>query len=379
MKKRYINSGVQRKLYAESMGRCMNPKCKVELFQEVDDISEKAHIEPFAETADNSFENLIILCPNCHTKFDKNLEFTQKEIKEWKEIRKNELNSFFSEKYVTFDELSRKITPLLLENKQIYENYYIGQDKKLWDKFEYKMLSNNEKLKNMLENNLHLIQNNIKKEYSNLELIYTFIAHINEFKKSRLDEEKTRKILFPEKINSMFGITPVNDSLIPSTESLEALITAMKKNNEFCNICLGNDEPYIESKLKGKIFLKDQPRLRQLYFDYDSFRGTTVRLDSLNQALKYINSQNVIFTFYDYNNLREIKVGNKKIVFVYEYCLSKVFLERLCPQNNIVIVNLHSWNGESCISREAYNFAEKINVVLLSMEKFYGYIKKNKL
>ena len=99
----------------------------------------------------------------------------------------------------------------------------------------------------------------------------------------------------------------------------------------------------------------------------------------MNFALKYINSQNVIFTFYDYNNLREIKVGNKKIVFVYEYCLSKVFLERLCPQNNIVIVNLHSWNGESCISREAYNFAEKINVVLLSMEKFYGYIKKNKL
>lgn len=64
---RYIDEYTKRKLYAESMGRCMNPDCKIELFAENGDIIEKAHIDPYCETADNSFENLVLLCPNCHT------------------------------------------------------------------------------------------------------------------------------------------------------------------------------------------------------------------------------------------------------------------------------------------------------------------------
>ena len=61
-----ISENVKRRLYAESMGRCMNPDCKKELFSELGDIIEKAHIRPYCATADNSFENLIVLCPNCH-------------------------------------------------------------------------------------------------------------------------------------------------------------------------------------------------------------------------------------------------------------------------------------------------------------------------
>ncbi|MCB4780975.1 MAG: HNH endonuclease, partial [Sulfurovum sp.] len=62
-----IAKDVERRLYAESMGKCMNPNCQTDIFLPNGDIVEKAHIFPYRDTADNSFENLIILCPNCHT------------------------------------------------------------------------------------------------------------------------------------------------------------------------------------------------------------------------------------------------------------------------------------------------------------------------
>ena len=149
-----ISENVKRRLYAESMGRCMNPDCKKELFSELGDIIEKAHIRPYCATADNSFENLIVLCPNCHTHFDKNFAFKEDEVKQWKQIRANELNSFFSTKYYSFNDLKEVVRPLLLENKMIYENYYLKENKDLWNKFENRILVNNRKLKEILSNNL---------------------------------------------------------------------------------------------------------------------------------------------------------------------------------------------------------------------------------
>ena len=81
MSRKPISESVKKQLYAESMGRCMNPACRCDLFDNGKDIGEMAHIIPYCETEDNSEENLIILCPNCHKKFDK-----QETIKEEKEV-----------------------------------------------------------------------------------------------------------------------------------------------------------------------------------------------------------------------------------------------------------------------------------------------------
>lgn len=94
MSSRHIDKTVERKLYAESMGRCMNPGCRCELFCKNGDIIEKAHIEPYCKTADNSFENLVVLCSTCHEKFDKLHAFTQEEVLGWKKIRREELECF---------------------------------------------------------------------------------------------------------------------------------------------------------------------------------------------------------------------------------------------------------------------------------------------
>lgn len=376
---RYVSEHVQRQLYSECMGRCMNPDCMTNLFRDSGDIIEKAHLDPFYKAPDNSFENMVVLCPNCHTDYDKNAVFTLETVKMWKQLRKQAVDKIFAEKYASFAELRAQVAPLLFENKTIYENYYLGDQKALWDKFEPKILVNNRKLKKILENNLVLFQSHTEESYSNLASVLSFLMHIDEFEATRLPGEKSRCVLFPEEINSIFGICSVKDSFLPSVESLEALITALQKDGKFIGIFLGNDEPYIELEEEGKpvkIFLDDTPRLRQIYYDYRCFRTTIVRLQSLNFALKYIKSRNVPFEFAARNNLREVLINNVKIIFIYEYCLSKVELIRLSPEAGSVVVNLHNWNGEYCISKEANDFATTLDVTLLCMDDFYGYINE---
>jgi len=377
MGRKPIKEGVSRRLYAESMGKCMNPCCQIDLFPDTGDIIEKAHIIPYCEGEDNSYDNLIILCPNCHTNFDKNNLFDTNEVRQWKYKRKEERESFFSKKYQTFSEMGDEIKPLLMENKAIFEQYYIGRNKILWERFENKMLVNNAKIKGILENNLNLIQRYDRYE-SNWDIVMKFITHINEFQLTRGSEEKIRGVLFPEKINSLFGVQPIEECLLPSTEALEVFLKKMISQNRLVSVSLGYEEPYVTIKENGcesDIYLNDTPRLRQLYSDNKCFRKTTVRLDNLNFILKYLRNNGISFAFKQKGNVREIVAANKTIIFVYEYCLSKAFLSSLSPEVNTIIVNLHHWNGELCISKEAYELANILGVSLLSTEKFYSFIR----
>ena len=381
MSGRYIDENVKRRLYAESMGYCMNPNCRCNLFAGTGDIIEKAHIDPYCKTADNSFENLVLLCPNCHTNFDKNNAFTPQEVLNWKKTRQEELKKIFEKKFATFEELEAAVVPLLMENETIYKNYYKKNNKKLWDKFEPVILINNRKLKLLLKTNLNLIQKQQEEWYSNLASIHLFMAHIEEFEATRGDDEKNREILFPVEINSIFGVVPVEESLIPSTECLELLIKKLKEQEKFVAIEMGVEHPCIlmvENNKTVQVFLDDAPRLRQIYYNYKCFKKTNVRLESLNFALKYIRNKKVPFKFINDENLREISINHIKMIFVYEYCLGQVKLMEMLPEEDTVIVNLHNWNGESCISRQAYERAEKMNVKLLTMDAFYEYVQEIK-
>ena len=378
MNRKEIPVRIQRALYAESMGKCMNPECHEDLFIDEGDITEKAHIDAYCETENNSFDNLVILCPNCHTKFDKLHLFTDEEVHEWKVIRKKELQKFFSIKYSNFNELAEHVVPLLLENKRCFENYYLGGNKLLWDKFEYRTLINNRKLKTILNNNLHLFQSHSTKEYSNVYFVQKLVAHIDEFEMTRGNDEKIRQVLFPQEINSMFGIEPVSDSFMSSTESLEALIEKLSDINMFKEIVLGVNEPYLlflNEKKTEKLLLKDTPRLRQIYYDYKCFRTPKMRFESLNFVYTCMRFMGLQWEFTKDNNLREISVKGENIIFVYEYCISEAYVMSMVVPENSIVVNLHGWNGDLCISPKAYECADQIKVRLMTTEKFRSYLK----
>ena len=124
--------------------------------------------------------------------------------------------------------------------------------------------------------------------------------------------------------------------------------------------------------------MDDTPRVRQLYYDFNCFEEVGVRFKSLNFALKYLNSRNISFEYSNQDILREIKINDVNIVFVYEYCLSKEFLYRMMPKASDVIVNLHNWNGTCCISKEALDSSKEFNVELLTMNEFYRYVNRIK-
>lgn len=374
MSRKPISENVKRRLWAESMGRCMNPECKIDLFAQDSDIMEKAHIKAYFETKDNSFENLIILCPSCHKKYDKTNYISEDKVRAWKITRQNELNEFFGFKYRSFEELKNIVAPILSENYEIFTNYYEGDKKSLWEKFQYKLITNNEKLRLLLKNNIVLFQNHSNPDFSNVQLIAKFITHIDEFRVTRGDKEKSRKILFPKEINSIFGIVPIKDDIIPSTESLECLLNVYKNKGLLDKVILGIENPYILLKSKEKIFINDTPRLRQLYYDNHCFRKTGVRFESLNFILMHLKLKGINFEYLYSDIVRKVKINNINITFIYEYCLSKVSLCRMAPTPNSIIVNLHTWNGKSCISREALEYAKVLQVQLLTQNEFYKYV-----
>jgi hypothetical protein len=68
---------IKRAVLVEAGHRCAIPTCRATT-------TEIAHIVPWAESHDNSLENLIALCPNCHTRFDHKKEIDRTAVKMYK-------------------------------------------------------------------------------------------------------------------------------------------------------------------------------------------------------------------------------------------------------------------------------------------------------
>jgi hypothetical protein len=58
-----IPAETKRRILIEAGYRCAVPTCRFP-------ITENAHIVSYAESKDHSYENLVALCPNCHTMYD---------------------------------------------------------------------------------------------------------------------------------------------------------------------------------------------------------------------------------------------------------------------------------------------------------------------
>ena len=73
-----IPASLKRAVLVEAGHRCAIPACR-------QTTTEIAHIVPWAKTKDHTFENLIALCPNCHTRFDQKCEIDRKSMEMYKQ------------------------------------------------------------------------------------------------------------------------------------------------------------------------------------------------------------------------------------------------------------------------------------------------------
>jgi len=78
MNRKHIPKDIRKAVLFEAGYRCAISTCKATT-------TEIAHIVPWAKSKDNSFENLIALCPNCHTRFDQKKEIDEESIRRYKQ------------------------------------------------------------------------------------------------------------------------------------------------------------------------------------------------------------------------------------------------------------------------------------------------------
>ncbi|TVZ21151.1 HNH endonuclease [Dokdonia sp. Hel_I_63] len=212
-------------LFADSAGYCQNPSCNTNLFLTVGEsefhIAEMAHIISDSDTGPranrqipkevrSSFDNLILLCPTCHTKVDKaESEFPKTIILEWKINHSNRVKSLFNiKRYKTRQDARKNITPLLIQNKIIFETYGPLTDSrfnpesetpKVWlSKIQQNILPNNRMLINIIDENYSLL---LEREITFVEL---FRQHVLDFESRHINKIEINATRFPTEFSNIY-------------------------------------------------------------------------------------------------------------------------------------------------------------------------------
>ncbi|RLJ62582.1 HNH endonuclease [Lacinutrix venerupis] len=218
------NPFTKTKLFANSGGFCQNPDCNENLFKTFEEkeihIAEIAHIISVNKGArknskltpeeKGSYENLILLCPNCHTTIDKaEDDFPTELILKWKSEHKNKLNNVFGiKKYKNRNEARKHIEPILLENRMIFETYGPNTDERynpestmpvLWlKKIREFIIPNNRKILNIIDSNYDLLNSDEKIVFE------SFKHHLHDFESKHIYNEESNGIQFPIKITETY-------------------------------------------------------------------------------------------------------------------------------------------------------------------------------
>ena len=297
-------------------------------------------------------------------------------------LQRKNIDELRSKKFENFSDLKDIVKPLLEKNKLIYDKYYLGQESSvLWEKFEDDLLINNKKIRLIFENNLNLFQGSKKYSNTNYSLAKEFILHAEEFEKTRGSNEKLRNVIFPEGINSIFGISPVLEGdPYPHVVALQEWIKHLKEKSVFIKLDLIADPPYLQYTDNNNElctqFLTDFPNLRQIYWDTKSYRANTSSLTfrDLIFFLNWLNNNNLDPHFPDETDLSHVTINKKNLVtMVCEYCLSASDILKLSPQKGIFIVNLFNFHGKFCVSKEAYRLGAEMGVKIFTAKAFYRF------
>jgi hypothetical protein len=168
------------RLFADSAGYCQRPECPNRLFVDTGTknihIAEMAHIiaaagsgpraDATVSQADKgSYDNLILLCANCHTIIDKAAtDFPDNVVREWKRKHLQRINALFGALEYSDRAFARKaIEPALAENRAVFDQYGPHNDysqdpesevAKVWQrKMQSTILPNNRKVLAILDAN----------------------------------------------------------------------------------------------------------------------------------------------------------------------------------------------------------------------------------
>ena len=384
---RSIPRNVERALWAESGGRCANPSCATRVLVSGNTwIGEIAHIVPFAGGGPTTADNLLVLCPTCHTTVDKDRNSrTIETLRTWKRQRRANLEGLSNRRFRSFDELADTAKPLLNRNRQIWEHYGprladgdTEERRNLWARFEPEILANNRLLVAFFASNEKLFPRD------NWALIQEFEAHAIEFEGTRGQKSQVRRLLFPDQINAVFGLYTVDDT--PPEHGLSALqnfIAKLIRDDRFIDLALLPNEAAIGriAYLDGNgqpttLLLNNTPRLRQEYWSTYAFnpKSERTRFRDLLFILGYLESRGVNWSHRDPTQLHEVTIrGGQRIYLLYKYIVTRDDVQSLNAPAGSAIVNQHGWN-QGPFTDDACSLAVDNGLVVLNQENFFGWL-----
>ena len=159
----------------------------------------------------DEYDNIIMLCPDCHTIVDKNPDiFTVEIVREWKMKHEDCIKGLFQvPKFKNRTEARAFVSPLLTENKYLFSTFgpYSENAKTNqlaaeleWDRKSIKsILPNNRLIERVIENNLDLLTS------VELEQFVCFKAHREGFEYNKLSADVSSVVpKFPDGFENVF-------------------------------------------------------------------------------------------------------------------------------------------------------------------------------
>ena len=222
-----ISDKVKRKLLAASGGYCGNPNCHRNLFDffetgEITNIEELAHIigqkedgprgkEDLPLSQRDEFDNIILLCPTCHTIIDKNPKLYPKEtVRKWKREHEESIrNLFLAPRFEKREDVRRYIFPIFAENKAVFDQFGPYSENAVKDQMAtelewerlclQKLIPNNRKIEAAVAQNIDLLTED------ELRLFTQFKLHREGFEYNKLSGDVNATVpTFPIGFENIF-------------------------------------------------------------------------------------------------------------------------------------------------------------------------------
>lgn len=198
------------RLFADSGGYCQRPECSNRLFVDTGTtnihLAEMAHIiaasgsgprgnATVTQKDKGAYENLILLCSNCHTTIDKApVDFPDKLLQEWKRKHVERIATLFcAVEYPDRASAREAIEPALIENWAIFKNfdpnnsYRTDPESELANVWQRKMraiiLPNNRKILTLLDRNRRLLTSD------EIQILEEFRHHVDDLEAKHVGEE----------------------------------------------------------------------------------------------------------------------------------------------------------------------------------------------
>lgn len=221
-----ISDRTKRLLWSRSGGYCQNPGCHRDFFVffqdgKVSSLEELAHVigqsdqgprgkSELSAAERDEYENIILLCPTCHSIIDKNpMQFPVEMLRDWKHRHEEVIrNAFIIPVYEDRQGLAKSVHGLLGINRTIYQKYgphssdatdLLSDAADAWQRHVLAdVIPNNRQIANLLRANEHLLSEDERC------VLDAFILHQQAFEYNHVSGDKTASApLFPEEVNNV--------------------------------------------------------------------------------------------------------------------------------------------------------------------------------